>query len=224
MKFDPEVLEARLGATGLPCNPSPFIHGAITASALSPEALSNAEFCTLLFSATEKEVPARGVKDKRILNAIGLVRSFENEIFQEIDGDVFSPYLGKDDSSATRRETAHEWCRGFLAAIGLQKKWWYNKESFPEMEQLLAIVTYCGLPQGYGIPQERRPELDALFADPALPLIEAVQRLYDYWMEKIAATGDVAHQPLVRQEKKAGRNDPCPCGSGKKSKKCCGKG
>jgi SEC-C motif-containing protein len=24
--------------------------------------------------------------------------------------------------------------------------------------------------------------------------------------------------------KKAGRNDPCPCGSGKKFKKCCGRG
>ena len=29
-------------------------------------------------------------------------------------------------------------------------------------------------------------------------------------------------QPIV-VEKKAGRNDPCPCGSGKKYKKCCGK-
>lgn len=28
--------------------------------------------------------------------------------------------------------------------------------------------------------------------------------------------------PHVREEKKIGRNDPCPCGSGKKSKKCCG--
>ena len=27
----------------------------------------------------------------------------------------------------------------------------------------------------------------------------------------------------VRKEKKIGRNDPCPCGSGKKYKKCCGK-
>ena len=25
-------------------------------------------------------------------------------------------------------------------------------------------------------------------------------------------------------EKQVGRNDPCPCGSGKKYKKCCGKG
>ena len=27
----------------------------------------------------------------------------------------------------------------------------------------------------------------------------------------------------VRNEKKIGRNDPCPCGSGKKYKNCCGK-
>jgi uncharacterized protein len=26
-----------------------------------------------------------------------------------------------------------------------------------------------------------------------------------------------------REEPKVGRNDPCPCGSGKKYKKCCGK-
>ena len=26
-----------------------------------------------------------------------------------------------------------------------------------------------------------------------------------------------------KSKKKAGRNDPCPCGSGKKYKKCCGK-
>jgi len=32
-------------------------------------------------------------------------------------------------------------------------------------------------------------------------------------------------QPIepVRVEKKAGRNDPCPCGSGKKYKQCHGK-
>ena len=30
-------------------------------------------------------------------------------------------------------------------------------------------------------------------------------------------------KPIRRQEKKIGRNDPCPCGSGKKYKKCHGK-
>jgi len=31
------------------------------------------------------------------------------------------------------------------------------------------------------------------------------------------------HTPYVRQERKVGRNEPCPCGSGKKYKQCHGK-
>ncbi len=34
---------------------------------------------------------------------------------------------------------------------------------------------------------------------------------------------DYQLQPYIRPEPKVGRNDPCPCGSGKKYKKCCGK-
>lgn len=35
---------------------------------------------------------------------------------------------------------------------------------------------------------------------------------------------DGALVPRTRTAPKAGRNDPCPCGSGKKFKKCCGAG
>ena len=38
-----------------------------------------------------------------------------------------------------------------------------------------------------------------------------------------AITRDWRESKIVRREK-VGRNDPCPCGSGKKYKKCCGKG
>ena len=34
----------------------------------------------------------------------------------------------------------------------------------------------------------------------------------------------VGETPIVRDEPKVGRNDLCPCGSGKKYKKCCGRG
>jgi preprotein translocase subunit SecA len=37
-----------------------------------------------------------------------------------------------------------------------------------------------------------------------------------------ARTEPPAKEPFVRQEKKVGRNDPCPCGSGKKYKQCHG--
>jgi preprotein translocase subunit SecA len=32
-----------------------------------------------------------------------------------------------------------------------------------------------------------------------------------------------ASRTVRREEKKIGRNDPCPCGSGKKYKRCCGR-
>ena len=33
---------------------------------------------------------------------------------------------------------------------------------------------------------------------------------------------DNENKPEIDTSKKIGRNDPCPCGSGKKYKKCCG--
>jgi len=61
---------------------------------------------------------------------------------------------------------------------------------------------------------------------------EAFQNLMDGVQHDIVYT--IYHVGIVKQEKprereKApvgaviGRNDPCPCGSGKKYKKCCGK-
>ncbi|MDP9264110.1 MAG: SEC-C metal-binding domain-containing protein, partial [Acidobacteriota bacterium] len=40
---------------------------------------------------------------------------------------------------------------------------------------------------------------------------------------RLAGSGDYQPvQQVVRSGAKVGRNDPCPCGSGKKYKKCCG--
>ena len=39
----------------------------------------------------------------------------------------------------------------------------------------------------------------------------------------VMSRGDGPAEPIKRTEDKTGRNDPCPCGSGKKYKKCCGR-
>ncbi|MDD1450860.1 SEC-C metal-binding domain-containing protein [Sphingomonas sp. H160509] len=36
------------------------------------------------------------------------------------------------------------------------------------------------------------------------------------------SAGASSGTPVVTTPTKIGRNDPCPCGSGKKSKRCCG--
>ena len=42
----------------------------------------------------------------------------------------------------------------------------------------------------------------------------------DTW---IYEAGELIPTTVVREGEKVGRNDPCPCGSGKKYKKCCGR-
>jgi preprotein translocase subunit SecA len=49
------------------------------------------------------------------------------------------------------------------------------------------------------------------------------ERDYHFVFEKQGHISDKASKVIKppRKKKKIGRNDPCPCGSGKKYKKCC---
>ncbi|WP_050988031.1 SEC-C metal-binding domain-containing protein [Thiothrix nivea] len=59
-------------------------------------------------------------------------------------------------------------------------------------------------------------------------VIDAATRLHAYWLKQRTPMRMPTNfskplppaQPAVSQ-KLVGRNDPCPCGSGKKYKKCC---
>lgn len=51
----------------------------------------------------------------------------------------------------------------------------------------------------------------------------AIQHELDHFDGKLILDHNVILEPFKRKENKVGRNDPCPCGSNKKYKKCCGK-
>jgi preprotein translocase subunit SecA len=70
----------------------------------------------------------------------------------------------------------------------------------------------------------RRPRMRATSVD---ELEEEFQRKKRRELEQARMAGAGDYQPVqqvVRNSAKVGRNDPCPCGSGKKYKKCCGAG
>jgi preprotein translocase subunit SecA len=82
----------------------------------------------------------------------------------------------------------------------------------------------AGVPAGRGGDGNgRRPSMVSTSAD---ELEEAFMRRKRRELEqaRMAGAGDAAApvQQVVRGESKVGRNDPCPCGSGKKYKKCHG--
>lgn len=77
--------------------------------------------------------------------------------------------------------------------------------------------------------------LEMLFRDGKQPLLSAPLELLDLADERLQTYIDTLpefskYRPkqtnvsqFVSKKKKIGRNEPCPCGSGKKYKKCCGK-
>jgi hypothetical protein len=65
--------------------------------------------------------------------------------------------------------------------------------------------------------ERRRKDMRGFFqapAKPSLPPKPAPAKERDDFLER-------KPEPYLRIEKQVGRNDPCPCGSGKKFKKCC---
>jgi len=46
------------------------------------------------------------------------------------------------------------------------------------------------------------------------------REIHAYWLARRQDEA-LMHSPVQRTEPRIGRNDPCPCGSGKKYKKCC---
>jgi preprotein translocase subunit SecA len=82
----------------------------------------------------------------------------------------------------------------------------------------VAVITAGGAGDGDG----RRPRALVTSVD---EVEEAFQRKKRRELEqaRMAGAGDLEPvQQVVRNTAKIGRNDPCPCGSGKKYKKCCG--
>ena len=93
--------------------------------------------------------------------------------------------------------------------------------SFREPVDTVEIGPADSAPGGDGRPARRRAmtsldEMEAQFQ-------KRKQRELD--QARMAGAGEMmAVQQVVRGGDKVGRNDPCPCGSGKKYKKCCGIG
>ncbi|MFZ2726024.1 MAG: preprotein translocase subunit SecA [Methylococcaceae bacterium] len=107
----------------------------------------------------------------------------------------------------------------------------YKREAFEMFSELLNHLKYevVSILAKVQVSQETDVEaLDRQMQEPKEMHFEhaSVSALSDYADEQTVSEEDHENaivQPFVREETKVGRNDPCPCGSGKKFKQCCGK-
>jgi preprotein translocase subunit SecA len=72
------------------------------------------------------------------------------------------------------------------------------------------------------IKNEQQVETVAEAAPPSINM-QYHHAAYEEVIDKQQQSSEEKPQPFVRKSTKVGRNDPCPCGSGKKYKHCHGK-
>jgi uncharacterized protein len=126
----------------------------------------------------------------------------------------YKPFLEVD---VAKGEVLWElWIDGFAAAVELRPDSWSDlaARGGQAAEALAGMTTLIEIARDESdLPRDR---IDALTeaAPDLIPL--GVEKLY-------AARPADAVRPVPANVAKAGRNDPCPCGSGKKHKRCCGR-
>lgn len=89
----------------------------------------------------------------------------------------------------------------------------YKREAYNLFMEMMGRIRQEVLQKIFRIQLAREEDVEQM---------EAQQRQQKIAMNRVGGDTE-ARKPTTREEDKVGRNDSCPCGSGKKYKKCCGK-
>ncbi|MGB0360944.1 MAG: SEC-C metal-binding domain-containing protein [Endozoicomonas sp.] len=157
--------------------------------------------------------------DKEELAGAEVLRNFEKHILLRILDDKWKEHLATMDHL---RQGIH--LRGYAQKNPKQE---YKREAFDLFQQMLEDIKYDTIRIISNVQvqeDDRTAEIERQRRE------EMARRMQFKHVQAVATEGEEEvqnhaeqHQPFVREGRKIGRNDSCPCGSGKKYKQCHGK-
>jgi uncharacterized protein len=199
------------------CMTMDALHGYLTALAIGPQEVPFAEWLPRVWGATPEDAPAFK-NDKEAQRITTLIARFMNEVAMtfEVAPKEFEPLFCEHQWNGRTVLDGEAWAWGFWEGMQLRADAWEAIHESP-LAPLLRPIYLLGA-------EEIEEEELALVDDPGkchrltIEVEAAIPHIHKFWvpLRKSAVT-------TVRHETAApGRNDVCPCGSGKKYKKCCG--
>lgn len=155
---------------------------------------------------------------------IALLLKFYDTISSALaNGDDFDLILyGLEEDAEELDYTA--WCDGYIYGSQIGETNWFKAagEFTDDLgEKMEVFFLLNGLLKEDAL-KHKQPWLTAKEEERALDKAQedmpaVIGDIYRFWKAQRASTN-----PIQRESDKIGRNDPCPCGSGKKFKQCCG--
>ncbi len=148
-----------------------------------------------------------------------VLRNFEKSVMLQTLDNLWKEHLAAMDHL---RQGIH--LRGYAQKNPKQE---YKRESFELFENLLETLKFDVITILSKVRVQQQEEVERMEAQRRAQAEEAARRqqFQHQAAENPLSDGEAEgpQQPMVRQERKVGRNELCPCGSGKKYKQCHGK-
>jgi uncharacterized protein len=143
---------------------------------------------------------------------------FMNEVLVtfEVAPKEFEPLYVEHDIDGETLIDAEAWCWGFWEGMELRPGSWdeiWDSEAAPLMRPIYLLG--ADEIEESELAEVENPKLAHKLA---LEIEANLPGIHRFWLPRRKA----AVETVRRDEPKVGRNDDCPCGSGKKYKKCCG--
>ncbi|EGR1265191.1 preprotein translocase subunit SecA [Vibrio cholerae] len=160
----------------------------------------------------EQAVEVYKAKEQAVSPAV--MRNFEKSVMLQTLDTLWKEHLAAMDHL---RQGIH--LRGYAQKNPKQE---YKRESFELFEDLLESLKSDVITVLSKVRVQQQEEVERMEAQRRAQAEEAARHAQAQHASADAAEQDESNQPMVRDERKVGRNEPCPCGSGKKYKQCHG--
>lgn len=199
------------------------VHGFLCAIISGPRVIPTQSWLSFILGENPKLTSMSEVQE-----FISLVMRLNNQIADSLLQDIeFIPLVDCQPISLFSAEAFNveqeshlqDWCEGYMCGIDLDVEAWMNPTNSNIALMLLPFVTLSR-------DSASLPEIGTIFEEKPTPaeleehrklmislLPKHIIGVYDFWRNEKA--------PDQVSTSKINRNDPCPCGSGKKFKKCC---
>ncbi|WP_370305927.1 UPF0149 family protein [Sinimarinibacterium flocculans] len=208
--------EALQGKAMDPC----MLEGFAAALVIGPHVVMPSQWMAWVWDKDDGEHSPEFESAEQANRIIGLVMRLNNTVARAFMEDpvTFEPMYRRDAIWDAR-----DWCAGFLLGLQFAEEQWLALQR----EQMGWFTPFVMLGDDEMYAAASGPEAIRRW-EASVPA--ALVQMHAYWRERRGALPtedydlDLVPEPFRRPEPKVGRNEPCPCGSGRKFKKCCGTG
>jgi len=157
---------------------------------------------------------------------IGLILRHYQHVNNSLNDRVYEPRILEREHGGRITPIIDEWCMGYYTGIAADMTAW--TPLLISQPKLFSTILLYGTSDGWETLKKKR--LTAIEHEAAADSLgDCAQQIHAFWLEHRRQGLDRGEPPgimpsrqPIRKPVTVGRNDPCPCGSGKKFKQCHG--